>query len=123
MGKKYMIEVEDRPFQDVCGTELWKIENLNCYITKSELEKLEEYKEPEKRTLTDGDVCYIPGQYDDDKLLVLSIGTGITVFLQSNGEVWTMMNTSFKEKAVYLYHSHTFDKFLKGGFHELDRSV
>ena len=121
MGKKYVIEVEDRPFQDKCGVELWKVKNVRCYINKSELERLEEYKEPEKETheFKVGDVCYVPGQYDYDKLLVIYIGTCMTEFLQSNGQVYTMLNSSFKEKAVFMYHSDTFDKFLKGDFHEL----
>lgn len=119
MGKKYVIEVENEPFT-ANGNTYWQVKNFpTIFFTNEELNELEEYKEPEKHTLTTGDVCYIPGQYDDDKLLVLSIGTCITVFLQTNGEVWTMLNTSFKEKAVYLYHSNSFDKFLKGGFYEL----
>ena len=118
MGKKYVIEVGDRPLRDACDIELWKVENLNCYISKSELEKLEEYKEAKEaiHEFKVGDVCYMPEGHGDKKLIVTKIRPYITNYMQSDGTLYSWLTEEFTKKAIFVYHSDLFEDFLKGDF-------
>lgn len=119
MGKKYIIEIIEKPFKDDAGREVWRANGFNTlYFNQNGLDKLEEYKEPEKETheLKVGDVCYMPEEYDFEKLIVTKIGPFMINFMEPDGSQYTMLTRLFKEKAVFMYHSDLFEAFLKGDF-------
>lgn len=119
MGKKYIIELCDKPMKNENGNDIWRVEGFNTLVfDQNGLDKLEEYKEPEKETheLKVGDVCYIPGEYENNKLIVTRI-TGYTVeFMCSNGSLWSQFKKPFEEKVIFMYHSDSFSNFMKGDF-------
>lgn len=118
MGKKYVIEVEDEPFE-YQGTKYWPAAHIpRVFFDAEDLAEMDIYEEPEKETheLKVGDVCYIPGEYENNKLIVTRI-TGYTVeYMCSNGSLWSRFKKPFEEKAIFMYHSDAFSNFMKGDF-------
>lgn len=113
MGKKYVIEVEDKPLQDVCGIELWKVKNFNCYISKSELEKLEEYKEPHHEFEV-GDVCKIASS--DHNLIITKIDPDYVTYMWDDGSHGMIRRSVFEFQALFVRHSEEFCSVLKEVF-------
>lgn len=109
MGKKYVIEIDDRPLQDACGIELWKIEKINCYISKSELEKLEEYKESHEFKV--GDVCRWKGVLftRNNKVFIIRITDKYVRFIDKTGEPGSMLRGVFEKSADFVKHLDTFE--------------
>ena len=119
MGKKYVIELCDKPMKNENGCDIWRVKGFNTLVfDQIGLDKLKEYKEPEKETheLKVGDVCYLPEEYDFEKLIVTKIGPFMINFMEPDGSQYTMLTRLFKEKAVFMYHSDLFEAFLKGDF-------
>ena len=120
MGKKYVIELCEKPMKNENGNDIWRVKGFNTLVfDQNGLDKLEEYKEPKKETheLKVGDVCYIPKDHDfDEKLIVTKIDLHIISYMQPDGTLYVMPDRIFKERAVFMYHSDLFEDFLKGGF-------
>jgi len=119
MGKKYVIELCDKPMKDENGGDIWRVKGFNALVfDQNGLDKLEEYKEPEKELheFKVGDVCYMPEGHGDKKLIVTKIRPYITNYMQSDGTLYSWLTEEFTKKAIFVYHSDLFEDFLKGDF-------
>lgn len=119
MGKKYIIEIIEKPFKDDAGREVWRAKGFNTlYFDRNGLDKLEEYKEPKKEThdFKVGDVCHLPKEHGIEKLIVTKIGAYGISYMESDGTLHAWLTKEFTEKAEFLYHSKLFEAFLKGDF-------
>ena len=119
MGKKYIIELCEKPMKNENGDDIWRVKGFHTLVfDQNGLDKLEEYKEPEKETheLKVGDVCYLPKEHGNEKLIVTKIGPCGISYMESDGTLHAWLTKEFTEKAVFLYHSDLFEAFLKGDF-------
>lgn len=119
MGKKFIIELCEKPMKNENGNDIWRVKGFNTLVfDQNGLDKLEEYKEPEpeKHSFDVGDVCRMPGMHEDSKLLILSMGDYVINYMKADGDTFSMLKRLFEEKAVFLYHSKLFEAFLKGDF-------
>lgn len=121
MGKKYIIELCEKPMKNENGDDVWRVKGFNTLVfDQNGLDKLEEYKEqPVGHKFEVGDVCYIPGDFENPKLLVIRSTPHAIWYMESNGAVWSRLRGAFESQAAYLYHSDTFENFLKEILHEL----
>ena len=115
MGKKYIIELCDKPMKNENGNDIWRVKGFNTLVfDQNGLDKLEEYKEPEKEThkFKVGDVCYLQEEHGDEKLIVTKIRPYTTSYMKSDGTVYSWLTEVFTEKAIFMYHSDLFEAFL-----------
>ena len=118
MGKKYIIELCEKPMKNENGNDIWRVKGFNTLVfDQNGLDKLEEYKEPAGHKFEVGDVCWMPDIHGGSKVLVLSIGDFIIVCMNvADGGVHSTSKKLFEEKAAFLHRSETFKNFLKGDF-------
>ncbi len=119
MGKKYIIELCEKPMKTENGEDIWRVKGFNTLVfDQNGLNKLEEYKEPEEKMheFEVGDVCYLPAEFNNQKLIVTKIDRYMISYMLSDGSLYSMLETRFKSGAVFLYHSKLFEAFLKGDF-------
>lgn len=51
MGKKFIIELCEKPMKNENGNDIWRVKGFNTLVfDQNGLDKLEEYKEPKKET-------------------------------------------------------------------------
>ena len=119
MGKKYIIELCEKPMKNENGEYIWRVKGFNTLVfDQIGLDKLEEYKKP----ITDihqfevGDVFYIPGEFEDHKLIITRKTPYTIEFMESGGAVWSRLRNLFDEQAVYSYHSDIFESLIKRDF-------
>lgn len=115
MGKKYIIEIIDKPFKDDNGREVWRAKGFNTlYFDQNGLDKLDEYKEPETHKSHEfkvGDVCYMTFSSREDKILLTYIGDNTVSYIWSDGQVSSAFLNDFKNCAKFIYHSDALRDF------------
>lgn len=118
MGKKYVIEIIEKPFKDDAGRDVWRAKGFNTlYFDQNGLDKLEEYVEPPvTHKFEVGDVCYISGMHKNGKLIIVKIDDCIINYMESDGSQWSMLRSLFERRAIYMYHLDSFVEILKGDF-------
>ena len=113
MGKKYIIEVEKSAFKNLKGETLWKIQGLNTCMVSSDLDKLEEYKEPETHEFKVGDVCKLIDI--DSNVIVIKITPDYISYLLSDGTHGMRRRSLFECQALFIRHSDEFYSIIKRG--------
>ena len=117
MGKKYIIELCEKPMKNENGNDIWRVKGFNALVfDQNGLDKLEEYKEPETHRFWVGDVCYIPGMHENGKLIIVKNDDYIINYMEPDGSQWSMLRSLFESRAIYLYHLDSFVEILKGDF-------
>ena len=115
MGKKYIIELCEKPMKTENGGDIWRVKGFNALVfDQNGLDKLEEYKE--SHVFKVGDVCYLPAEFNNQKLIVTKIGPHMICYMLSDGSQYAMLTSRFNSGAVFAYHSKLFEDFLKGDF-------
>lgn len=119
MGKKYIIEIIEKPFKDDAGREVWRAKGFNTlYFDQNGLDKLEEYVEPDIHKFEVGDVCYISGvhKHKNGKFIIVKIDEYTINYMESDGSQWSMLRSPFERRAIYMYHLDSFVETLKRDF-------
>ena len=119
MGKKYIIELCEKPMKNESGNDIWRVKGFNTLVfDQNGLDKLEEYKEPEKEMhkFKVGDVYYMPKEDHYEKVIVTKIGPYTISYMQTDGSLYAWLTEAFAEKATFMYHSDLFEAFLKRDF-------
>lgn len=115
MGKKYIIEIIDKPFKDDNGREVWRAKGFNTlYFDQNGLDKLEEYVEPVTHKFEVGDICKLVDI--DSNVIVIKITPDYISYLLSDGTHGMRRRSFFECQALFIRHLDEFYSTLKGGF-------
>lgn len=118
MGKKYIIEIIEKPFKDDAGRDIWRAKGFNTlYFDQNGLDKLEEYKEPttNKHPFKVGDVCYMSYASQEGKLLLTYVDNSTVSYIWYDGSVGSSFREMFEERAKFIFHSDALEDFFLGG--------
>ena len=97
MGKKYIIEIVEKPFKDDAGREVWRAKGFNTlYFDQNGLDKLEEYKEPETHKFEVGDVCYPINGDPGTTFIITKITPQLVSYMWADGS-HSFLKTTFFE--------------------------
>lgn len=111
MGKKYVIEVEKSNFKLSNGEYYWRINGINIHIPQSDLEKLEEYKEPQKHVFEPGDMCRWKEVLftRNNEVFITRITGEYVEYLDKMGNLGSMLRGVFETSADFVYHANLFE--------------
>lgn len=111
MGKKYIIELCEKPMKNENGNDIWRVKGFNTLVfDQNGLDKLEECIEPE-REIKVGDL-YL---YDNSKYVmvtkpVLNEKRIYCIFEDGTPQVYGLDH--FKKNSVFVHDHLSFDDFL-----------
>lgn len=115
MGKKYVIEIIEKPFKDDAGREVWRAKGFNTlYFDQNGLDKLEEYKEESAgHRFEVGDVC-IP-RTSNRKFIITKIHSDYYHYMWDDGSHDCVSKSIFEREVKFVHHSDYFEAFLAEG--------
>ena len=111
MGKKFIIELCEKPMKNENGNDIWRVKGFNTLVfDHNGLDKLEEYKEPE-REIKVGDLFL----YDNSKYVMvtkaeLNEKRIYGIFEDGTPQVYSL--GMFKNHSVFVHDHLSFDEFL-----------
>ena len=111
MGKKYIIELCDKPMKNENGNDIWRVKGFNTLVfDQNGLDKLEEYKEP-KHEFIPGDVCRWKDVFftRNNKVIITRITDEYVRFLNKTGEHGSMLRDEFETSVDFVYHANLFE--------------
>lgn len=113
MGKKYVIELCDKPMKNENGGDLWRVKGFNALVfDQNGLDKLEEYKETHGFKV--GDICKT--ENSDSNFIITRITPDYISFMWSDGSCGMCRRSIFELQARFIRHSDDFYSVIKGGF-------
>ena len=110
MGKKYTIELEDAPFVDVNGDQLWRVKGFRSLVFDSE----------ELKRLTPAATAFDPKEIrpgdivvdeDDIRFLVLEVNDG---YFEAFSETGRYQRLTVKDIVCVTGHIDNFFKYVEG---------
>ena len=114
MGKKYIIEVEDEPFE-YQGTKYWPAAHIpRVFFDAEDLAEMDIYEEPTAHKFEVGDVCKIANL--DSNLIITRITPDYISYMWEDGNHGALRRSIFELQASYIRHSDEFYSVIKGGF-------
>ena len=113
MGKKYIIELCEKPMKNENGDDIWRVKGFNTLVfDQNGLDKLEEYKEPVTHKFEVGDVCRWKYEYvlftRNDKIFITKITDQYVEYLTKTGDRGSMLRGVFERSADFVNHSTIF---------------
>ena len=120
MGKKYIIELCEKPMENENGDDIWRVKGFNTLVfDQNGLNKLEEYNEPAGHKFEVGDVCKITNS--DSYFIITKITPDFISYMWNDGSQGALRRTLFERQATFIRHSDEFYSIiLKGFLNELD---
>ena len=115
MGKKYIIELCEKPMKNECGNNIWRVKGFNTLVfDQNGLDKLEEYKEPETHKFVVGDIVTIKGASSMEAILTyVSIrGMGPIYYMFRDGSCNKALS---KDELIFVRHEDYLMNFLDNG--------
>lgn len=115
MGKKYIIELCEKPMKNESGNDIWCVKGFNTLVfDQNGLDKLEEYKEPGHKFEV-GDVCYPISGDPNMTFIITKITPQLVSYMWADGSHSFLKTTFFEHQAKFVRHSNYFEMFLQGG--------
>ena len=113
MGRKYVIELDDTPYNNGDDQTVWRVKGFNIFLDRSDLDYLEEYKEPEKETLEPkvGDVIDI-GVGLEAMVTFVSRNNNILYYIFHDGSCNKLFGIAEIAKLKVIRHEDSIDKFV-----------
>ena len=116
MGKKYIIELCEKPMKNENGNDIWRVKGFNTLVfDQNGLDKLEEYNEPVRHRFEVGDVCYPIGGDPGVTFIVTKITPQLVSYMWADGAHSSLKTSLFERQAKFVRHSNYFEMFLQGG--------
>ena len=116
MGKKYIIELCEKPMKNENGNDIWRVKGFNTLVfDQNGLDKLEEYKEPVSHKFEVGDVCYPIGGDPNVTFIITRITPQLVSYMWADGAHSFLKTSLFEHQAKFVRHSNYFETFLEGG--------
>lgn len=118
MGKKYIIELCDKPMKNENGEDIWRVKGFNTLVfDQIGLDKLEEYKEPAGHKFEVGDVCTpnTPSTASVKLFIITKISYDNYHCMWEDGSYDCIRKSLFDNKVKFVRHSNCFEAFLAGG--------
>lgn len=114
MGKKYVIELCEKPMKNENGNDIWRVKGFNTLVfDQNGLDKLEEYKEY-KTTLHVGCIYEIKSSHK--RICITKIINSHQVFYMfDDGGFSYSFLPCFAEDLIYLGRCNDINDFLKKG--------
>lgn len=114
MGKKYIIELCDKPMKTENGGDIWRVKGFNTLVfDQNGLDKLKEYEEAVRHKFEVGDVCKI--QNASSKLIITRITPDHITYMWNDGSYGMRRRSIFEHQATFIRHSDEFYSAIKGG--------
>ena len=115
MGKKYIIELCEKPMKNENGNDIWRVKGFNTLVfDQNGLDKLEEYKESVEHKFEVGDVCKIANSNSD--FIITRITPDYISYMWDDGNHGALRRLLFERQATFIRHSDEFYSFILGGF-------
>lgn len=116
MGKKYIIELCDKPMKNENGNDIWRVKGFNTLVfDQNGLDKLEEYVEPVGHKFEVGDVCVSISGDPSSTFIITKITPQLVSYMWTDGSHSFLKTSLFEHQAKFVRHSNYFEMFLKGG--------
>ena len=113
MGRKYVIELCEKPMKNENGNDIWRVKGFNTLVfDQNGLDKLEEYKEPEKEThkLKVGDVIDIGGM--EAMVTYVARNGSLLYYIFDDGSCNKLFGIAEIAKLKVIRHEDSIDKFV-----------
>ena len=116
MGKKYIIELCEKPMKNENGNDIWRVKGFNTLVfDQNGLDKLEEYKEPVGHKFEVGDICIPISGMEKPEFIITRITPQLVSYMWNDGSHSFMKFSDFEHQAKFVRHSNYFEMFLQGG--------
>ena len=114
-GKKYVIEVEDEPFE-YQGTKYWPAAHIpRVFFDAEDLAEMDIYEEPTAHKFEVGDVCIPISGMEKPEFIITKITPQLVSYMWNDGSHSFMKFSDFERQAKFIRHSNYFEAFLQGG--------
>ena len=115
MGKKYVIEVEDEPFE-YQGTKYWPAAHIpRVFFDAEDLAEMDIYEETTAHKFEVGDVCCPIGGDPKMPFIITKITPNLVSYMWVDGSHGFVKTSLFEHQTTFIHHSNYFEKFLEGG--------
>ena len=115
MGKKYIIEVEDEPFE-YQGTKYWPAAHIpRVFFDAEDLAEMDIYEETTAHKFEVGDVCISISGDPNMTFIITKITPQLVSYMWADGAHSFLKTSLFEHQAKFVRHSNYFEMFLQGG--------